>query len=108
MRAEVHIRGDGTLLPGAFVYVRLMVPRARPVPVVAASALVVRKDGTLLAKVRDGQVVLARVTLGRDFGDELEIVEGTAVGDAVILNPSDELETGQRVEVVLEAPVVRL
>ncbi|MDB4998774.1 MAG: family efflux transporter, subunit [Myxococcaceae bacterium] len=100
LRAEVHVRGAGAVLPGAFVYVKLSVVRSRPAPVVAASALIVRKEGTLVAKVKDARVTLTPVTLGRDFGKELEVLEGVAPGDDVVVNASDELETGQAVEVV--------
>ena len=58
LRAEIHVRGRGPLLPGSFVYVRLVVPRARPAPVIPASALVVRKEGTLVAKVENGDLAL--------------------------------------------------
>jgi RND family efflux transporter MFP subunit len=100
LRAEVHVRGAGAVLPGAFVYVKLSVTRSRPPPVVAASALFVRKEGTLVARVKEAHVTLVPITLGRDFGKELEVLEGIAPGDEVIVNPSDELETGQPVEVV--------
>lgn len=100
LRAEVHVRGEGAVLPGAFVYVRLSIPRASPPPVVLASALIVRKEGTLVAKVVDGHLTLTQVTLGRDFGKEIEVLAGVAVGDEVVVNASDALETGQLVEVV--------
>jgi membrane fusion protein, multidrug efflux system len=99
LRAEVHVRGDGVVMPGAFVYVRLAIPRSRPGPVVPASALIVRKEGTLVAKVTNGHIALAPVSLGRDFGKELEILDGVAAGDQVVVNASDELESGQAVEV---------
>ncbi len=100
LRAEVHVPGSGSLLPGAFVYVKLAVPRAHPAPLVPASALLVRKEGTLLAKVENGKLVLVKVTLGRDFGKELEILEGVKVDDQVVVNASDDLETGQPVEML--------
>ncbi len=43
---------------------------------------------------------LKLVVLGRDYGKELEILEGIAPGDQVVTNASDELETGQQVEIV--------
>jgi RND family efflux transporter MFP subunit len=100
LRAEIHVRGAGAVMPGAFVYVRLAIPRTPPAPIVPASVLIVRKEGTLVAKVKDGQVSMAPVTLGRDFGKELEILDGVAAGDQVVVNASDELEHGQQVEVV--------
>jgi RND family efflux transporter MFP subunit len=100
LRAEIHVRGVGAVIPGAFVYVKLSVVRSRPAPVVVASALIVRKEGTLVAKVKNAHLTLAAVTLGRDFGKELEVLEGLDPGDDVVVNASDELETGMPVEVV--------
>lgn len=102
LRAEVNIPGDGPLLPGAFVYVRLAVPRAHAAPSVPASALLVRKDGTLIAKVAgsgaDAKLEVKKVLLGRDFGKEIEILDGVAAGEQVVVNAADDLETGQKVE----------
>jgi len=99
LRVEVDVPGD-EVLPGSFVYVRLHVPRARPVPTIPASALVVRKEGTLVARVAGGVVTLVPVKLGRDLGKEIEVLEGVAAGDEVVLQPPDTLESGQAVEVV--------
>lgn len=103
LRAEIHVRGEGAVLPGAFVYVRLAIPRAKPAPIVAASALIVRKEGTLVAKLDKGRLTVTPVMLGRDFGKEMEVLDGLAIGDEVVVNASDELETGQQVEVVPQA-----
>lgn len=100
IRAEVHVRGEGAVIPGAFVYVKLAIPRSQPPPLVNASALIVRKEGTLVAKVENGKIVLAPVTLGRDFGKELELLTGAKPTDQVVVNPADDLETGQPVDVV--------
>ncbi|MFZ6178582.1 hypothetical protein [Nannocystis pusilla] len=97
---EIEVPGDEAVLPGSFVYARLQVPRARPVPMIPASALVVRKEGTLVAKVSEGAVTLVPVKLGRDLGKEIEVLEGVAAGDEVVLQPPDTLESGQAVEVV--------
>jgi RND family efflux transporter MFP subunit len=104
LRAELHVHGEGAVLPGAFVYVRFSIPRAHPSPLIPASALVVRKEGTLVARVDNGHLTLAKVTLGRDFGKEIEILEGVKTGEQVVVNASDELETGQAVEVLVPPP----
>lgn len=100
LRVELHVPGDGAILPGSFVYVRLHVPRDRPPPVIAASALIVRKEGTMVAKVEGGTVALVPVTVGRDFGKEIEVLDGVAPGDELVAQPPDTLEDGQAVEVV--------
>lgn len=100
LRVEVDVTAGDVVLPGAFVYVRLRIPRASPPPVIPASALVVRKEGTLVARVADDTVTMVPVVLGRDFGKEIEIVDGVAPGDVVVVQPSDTLESGEVVEVV--------
>ncbi len=100
LRIELHVPGAGVLRPGAFVYVRLHVPRERPAPVIPASALMIRKEGPLVARVVDGTVTLVPVKIGRDFGKEIEVLDGVAAGDEVVVQPADTLETGQPVEVV--------
>ena len=98
LRAEVNIPGDGPVLPGAFVYVKLAVPRAKPAPSIPASALLVRKEGTLVARVVGDHLEVKKVALGRDFGKEIEILGGIAPGDQVVVNAADDLENGQKVE----------
>ncbi|MBC8067001.1 MAG: efflux RND transporter periplasmic adaptor subunit, partial [Deltaproteobacteria bacterium] len=100
LRIEVDVPGGDVVLPGAFVYVKLHVPRERAAPVIPANALIVRKEGTMVAKHDGGSVTVVPVVLGRDFGKEIEIVEGIAVGDEVVLQPPDTMESGEAVEVV--------
>jgi membrane fusion protein, multidrug efflux system len=104
LRAEVHVPGNGAVLPGSFVYVRLSMPRARAAPFVPGSALIVRKEGTLVARIENGRLTLVPVTLGRDVGKEIEILEGIKAADEIVVNAGDDLATGQAVEVVPLAP----
>lgn len=113
LHTEVHIPGEGTLLPGAFVYVRFAVSRAAPPPLVPANALLVRKEGTLLARVikqqgaspgqSEASVALMPVHISRDLGKDLEIAEGIQIGDVVVLNPPDDLSDGMPVRMAQSA-----
>jgi multidrug efflux pump subunit AcrA (membrane-fusion protein) len=47
----------------------------------------------------NGIVRLANVTVGRDYGTTVEIVHGLSETDNVIINPSDSLEPGIKVQV---------
>jgi RND family efflux transporter MFP subunit len=99
MRVEIHIAGGGPLLSGAFVSVRLGVDRASPPAVVPASALSVRKEGTQVLRLGADRVIqVTRIQIGRDLGKQLEALSGIAVGDTVVLNPPDDLVTGEVVE----------
>jgi hypothetical protein len=59
-----------------------------------------RTEGLRVGIVRDGKVVLATVTPGHDFGNEIEIVAGLKSDDQIIVNPPDSIIQGQQVQVV--------
>ena len=50
----------------------------------------------------DGKVQLKDITIGRDFGTKLEVVHGIDANDQVIVNPSDSLTNGLKVQVKQE------
>jgi multidrug efflux pump subunit AcrA (membrane-fusion protein) len=45
-------------------------------------------------------VRLRKVTVGRNFGDTFEVLDGLGESDRVVLNPPDWLADGQQVSVV--------
>ena len=47
----------------------------------------------------DGKVSLQSVSIGRDFGQTIEIITGVSPQDRVIVNPSDSLVNGMMVAV---------
>ena len=47
----------------------------------------------------DGKVHLKPVTIGKDYGTDVEVLSGLDAKDSIILNPSDSLEEGQAVNV---------
>ena len=44
--------------------------------------------------VRNGQAELVPITIGRDYGDAVEVLTGLQPTDQVIANPSDSLISG--------------
>ncbi len=104
MQVEVAIpNADGTLLPGAFVQVQLAAA-ASGTPTIPANALLMRGQGVLVALVgADGSVQLKPVRLGRNFGDSVEVLDGLAGNETLVLNPSDSLAAGDKVQVVADA-----
>jgi len=104
LRSEIHIGGGQGILPGAFVYVRFSVERKQPPLVVPAAAMVVGKEGTLVARLDGETLRMAPVAVGRDFGKELEVLTGLRAGDRVVLNPADTLADGMTVRVATDGP----
>ena len=89
----------GRLLPGSYVSVHLKLPEVVRSVTVPANALLFRSEGLRVAVVRNGQAVLAPITIGRDFGSTVEVVSGLDHSEPVILNPADSLIGGTPVRV---------
>jgi RND family efflux transporter MFP subunit len=99
---EVQIPNrDGALMPGMFAQVDLTVPRKFPPLLIPGDTLVVRSDGPQVAVVQpDATVHFTRITLGRDYGDRLEVLSGLQEGQRLAVNPSDEVREGAKVNPV--------
>ncbi len=96
---------DGKLLPGAYVEVSINVVRKTSPLVVPANTLVIDPTGTHVVVVdQEHRVSMHPVKLGRDFGREVEIIEGISANDVVVASPSDLLQAGEVVTVVESKP----
>jgi RND family efflux transporter MFP subunit len=95
----------GTLLTGAYAEVHLKLPTAASSFLLPANTLLFRSEGLRVGVVGDQQrVELRPLTLGHDFGSEVEVVAGLTGGEKVIVNPPDSLVDGQIVRVVQPSP----
>ncbi|MDB5761906.1 MAG: efflux transporter periplasmic adaptor subunit [Herminiimonas sp.] len=103
MQVEVSLPNrDGMLLPGAYVQVSLPLQSSRT-PVVSTNTLMFREEGIRVAVVdAEGRIHLRPVTIGRNFGDTVEVLDGITGSDRVVLNPSDSLGEGDQVVVAPE------
>jgi RND family efflux transporter MFP subunit len=90
----------GTLLTGSYAEVHLAVPSHASTFLIPVNTLIFRSEGLRLGIVRNGKVVLAAVTPGHDFGDQIEIVSGLKLDDQIIINPPDSIVDGQQVQIV--------
>ncbi len=99
---EVDVNNrTGELLPGAYAEVHLNVPSGAPTYILPVSALIFRSAGLQVGTVQNGdKATLVDITLGRDMGNEVEVVAGLNAADAVIANPPDSLISGETVRVV--------
>jgi RND family efflux transporter MFP subunit len=90
----------GTLLSGSYAEVHLKVAAQGSTFLIPVSALIFRSDKLQVGVVRSGKAVLADITPGHDFGEEIEVVAGLNAGDQVVDNPPDSLVSGQEVKIV--------
>ncbi|MBS0375184.1 MAG: efflux RND transporter periplasmic adaptor subunit [Proteobacteria bacterium] len=91
----------GALLPGAYVDVRFSPnASAAAAPRLPVSALIFRREGMRIAIVDDGgHARLRPIEIGRDLGNEVEVLAGVAATDRIIDNPPDSLSDGDPVRV---------
>jgi multidrug efflux pump subunit AcrA (membrane-fusion protein) len=99
MLTEVDVDNPtGRLLAGSYAEVHLKLNAGSTAAlVVPVTALIFRAQGLQIARVRDDKADLVTVTMGRDFGTEVEITSGIAATDWIIVNPPDSLTSGTSV-----------
>jgi RND family efflux transporter MFP subunit len=95
---EVDVKNPtGELLPGSYASVHLKLPSKTEAVTVPSNTLLFRSEGLRVAVVRSNRVDLVPVIVGRDYGDRVEIVSGIHAQDAVVVNPTDSIASGQQV-----------
>ena len=101
MRAELMMANPEKRIPAGLTgLVSLDVARDRMPVSVPTNTLVTRDGRQKVAVVSDkGTVAFRPVTVGRDFGERVEIVAGLTEQDRVILSPNALLREGDEVEV---------
>ena len=101
LNTEVEVDNkDGRLFPGAFANVHLSLPLKKAPMVVPVNTLIFRSQGTQVGVVdASGVVHLQSVTIGQDYGTSLEVTSGISPADSIIVNPSDSLADGTKVQV---------
>jgi RND family efflux transporter MFP subunit len=99
MLVEVQVPNqDGALIPGLYAQVDLNSMRVNPPLLVPSQALIIRTDGAQVAVVGpDGIVHLQKVTIGRDYGDRVEIVQGVTEGATIVTAPGDAAQEGAKI-----------
>ena len=88
----------GFLRPGSFARVEIMTEVSQPVVTVPASSVIVFAGVEKVLVVRQGKTAEVRVTTGRRFGEDVEIVDGLKRGEVVVARPGN-LTGGQPVKV---------
>jgi RND family efflux transporter MFP subunit len=98
---EIHIpNANHTLRPGMFASVKFTLDRTARTILAPAAVVMFRTDGPHVAIVQpDRRLHFEKVTPGRDYGATIELLAGVNAGDRAVLNPSDELSEGMKVEV---------
>ena len=87
-----------TLLPGMYAQVKFNASRSTSPLLVPSNALVIRADGPQVATVQQDQTVrYQKVKIERDYGTEVEISSGLNGDEALVVNPTNDLQEGMQV-----------
>jgi RND family efflux transporter MFP subunit len=90
----------GELFPGAYAQVHFHLSLKTVPLVLPGNTILFQAQGPQVGVVNgQNRVELRKVTLGRDFGNRVEILGGISQPDAVIANPPDYLVDGMSVAV---------
>lgn len=94
----------GELLTGGYTEVHFTLPSRPSVYRLPVNVLIFRGEGLKVARLEaDGKAHIVPVIVGRDMGNEVEIVNGLSPDDQIILSPPDSLLDGQAVRVTTMA-----
>jgi RND family efflux transporter MFP subunit len=93
----------GTLLSGAYAEVHFNLPTTSNAYILPVNSLLFRSEGLRVAAVSNGRAELKPITVGHDFGSEVEVVAGLTGDESIIVNPPDSLVSGEAVRVTQQA-----
>jgi multidrug efflux pump subunit AcrA (membrane-fusion protein) len=99
---EIRVNNPtGVLFSGAYAEAHLKLPNAGSSFILPVNALLFRSEGLRVAVVgNDNRAELKPITVGRDYGTEIEVVSGLEGQEAIIINPPDSIVSGEEVRVV--------
>jgi len=100
MQVEVQVPNhEGKLYAGMYGEVKFLLPEDNAPIVVPADTFVFRAQGPQVVTVtNDNRIHWQKISVGRDFGTQLEVLDGLAENAKVVINPSDDLVEGIQVQ----------
>src|SRR5207248_356369 len=92
MQVEVQVPNhEGKLYTGMYGQVKFRLADENAPIVVPANAFLFRTDGPQVATVsKDNRIHWQTIRVGRDFGTQLEVLDGLAENTGVVMNPTDD------------------
>jgi multidrug efflux pump subunit AcrA (membrane-fusion protein) len=101
MLTELQIdNSQGKLFSGMYAVVTFPPAAGAQAPLlINGDAVAIRHDQSMVATVVNGKIKYVPVTIGRDFGSEMEILTGLKPGDIVVTDVTDDVVDGAEVQV---------
>ena len=93
------VNSTGLLMPGAYAQAHFRMKSQNSALIIPSASLVFRSEGLRVPVVTGNRANLIPITLGRDFGNTVEVLSGLNEDTVVIADPPDSLVSGQEVRV---------
>jgi RND family efflux transporter MFP subunit len=91
----------GLLFPGAYAEVHFKIKANSETLIIPSTSLIFRSQGLRVPVIVSGnRIALLPVTVGRDFGNTIEVLSGLSADAVVVANPPDSLIEGEPVRIV--------
>lgn len=91
---------DGRLNAGLYTMVHFSLPRTEHIILVPAEAVSYDATGLSIQTVNpDNTITIRPVSVGRDFGAEIEVISGIADDARIVVHPVSSLQNGSRITV---------
>ena len=95
------VNTTGLLFPGAYAEVHFAIKANGSTLIIPSTSLIFRSGGLRVPVVVGGnRIRFVKVTLGRDFGNTVEVLSGLSEDASIVANPPDSLVDGEIVRVV--------
>lgn len=99
LQVDIEVPNDtGILMPGAYVEATLNIAIGKQL-LIPTNSLIFGAGGPFVATVKDNKILKKKVSLGVDYGMQVEIRAGVTLDDDIILNPLDSITDGQVVKI---------
>jgi RND family efflux transporter MFP subunit len=102
---ELHANNpDGVLQPGSYTEVHFNLPPDPNILRVPTNTLIFRQNGLEVAVIgEDDRIVVKKISIGRNLGSRVEVLNGLAPSDRVVISPPDSLAAGDLVRIAGQA-----
>ncbi len=90
---------NGSLRPGVVATVSVLVDEKTGVVLIPLDAVIERRDKEYAFRVASDRAVLSEITMGTADSDNVEVIDGVAEGDSVVIRGQSRLTDGARVKI---------
>ena len=99
LQVDIEVPNEGrVLMPGAYIEATLKIATGKQL-IIPTNALIFGAGGPFVATVKDNKIVKKKVSLGIDYGLQVEVRAGLTADEDIVLNPLDSITDGQTVKI---------